>query len=205
MMESMLNETARTELLSLLRKKSVFRGDFTLSSGAKSSYYIDCRLTTLDARGAWLCGQCLHQLIRKEQKGSAIDAVGGLTMGADPLALAIAMYSHSAKDEQVLQAFSVRKAPKAHGQTKLIEGNFKKGNTVVVLDDVVTRGDSTLAAIDAVEKEGGRIAFVAVLVDRQEGGRQKIEERGYKVVAVFTKEELLGSNVQTQPADCVGA
>jgi orotate phosphoribosyltransferase len=205
MMENMVNETARAELLSLLRKKSVFRGDFTLSSGAKSSYYIDCRLTTFDARGAWLCGQCLHQLIRNEQSSSRIDAVGGLTMGADPLALAIAMYSHSAKDEQVLQAFSVRKAPKAHGQTKLIEGNFKKGNSVVVLDDVVTRGDSTLAAIDAVEKEGGRIAFVAVLVDRQEGGRQKIEQRGYKVVALFTKEELLGSNVQTQPADCVGA
>jgi orotate phosphoribosyltransferase len=205
MMEGMVNETARAELLSLLRKKSVFRGDFTLSSGAKSSYYIDCRLTTLDAHGAWLCGQLLHQLIRKEQGGSTIDAVGGLTMGADPLALAIAMVSDRARDERVLQAFSVRKAPKAHGQTKLIEGNFQKGNRVVVLDDVVTRGDSTLAAIDAVEKEGGRIAFVAVLVDRQEGGRQKIEERGYKVVALFTKEELLGSNVQAQPADCVGA
>ena len=205
MMGGMVNEKARAELLALLQNKSVFRGDFTLSSGAKSSYYIDCRLTTLDARGAWLCGELMHGLIRKEENGARIDAVGGLTMGADPLALAIAMVSDRAKDQQVLQAFSVRKAPKAHGQTKLIEGNFRKGNTVVVLDDVVTRGDSTLAAIDAVEKEGGRIAFVAVLVDRQEGGRQKIEQRGHKVLALFTKDELLGSNVEIKQADCVAA
>ena len=121
-------------------------------------------------------------------------------MGADPLALAIGMFSQFAKDEKVLEVFSVRKAPKAHGQTRLIEGNFKKGQTVVVLDDVVTRGESTLTAIDAVEKEGGKIAFVAVLVDRQEGGRQKIEERGYKVYPLFTKEELLGGNAPSPQA-----
>ena len=203
MMENVL--TNRVELLSLLRAKSVFRGDFTLSSGAKSSYYVDCKLTTLDARGACLCGELLHQLIRNEQKGSRLDAVGGLTMGADPLALAIAMVSHRAGDEEVLHAFSVRKTPKGHGQTKLIEGNFKKGHRVVVLDDVITRGESTIAAIDAIEKEGGEIAFVVALVDRQEGGRQKIERRGYKVAALFTRAELLGENVQTQPADCVAA
>ena len=136
----------------------------------------------------------MHRLIRNAQKQRSveIDATGGLTMGADPLALAIGMFSQFAKDEKVLDVFSVRKAPKGHGQTKLIEGNFKKGQTVVVLDDVVTRGESTLTAIDAVEKEGGKIAFVAVLVDRQEGGRQKIEERGYAVHPLFTKEELLG-------------
>lgn len=136
----------------------------------------------------------MHRLIRNAQKqrNVEIDATGGLTMGADPLALAIGMFSQFAKDEKVLEVFSVRKTPKAHGQTKLIEGNFKKGQTVVVLDDVVTRGESTLTAIDAVEKEGGKIAFVAVLVDRQEGGRQKIEERGYTVHPLFTKEELLG-------------
>src|SRR5205823_8025411 len=101
-------------------------------------------------------------------------------------ALALGMFSQHAQDPTPLQVFSVRKAPKAHGQTKLIEGNFKKGDTVVVVDDVVTRGESTIAAISAIEKEGGTVAFVAVLVDRQEGGREKIEALGHPVVALFT-------------------
>jgi orotate phosphoribosyltransferase len=187
-------DKSKAALLQILQTKSVFRGDFTLSSGAKSSYYIDCRLTTLDPEGAWLVGQAMHDLIRKEQATQkiSVNAVGGLTMGADPIALAIGMYSYHAKDTVPLQAFSVRKAPKAHGQTKLIEGNFKKGDVVVVIDDVVTRGDSTIAAIQAVEKEGGRVAFVAVLVDRQEGGRAKIEGMGHRVVALFTQRDLLG-------------
>ena len=202
----MANEAARSELLSLLKERSVCTGDFTLASGGKSSFYIDCRLTTFHPRGAWLCGELMHKLIRRvqEERRAEIDATGGLTMGADPLALAIGMYSQFAKDKKVLEVFSVRKAPKAHGQTKLIEGNFRKGQTVVVLDDVVTRGESTLKAIDAVEQEGGKIAFVVVLVDRQEGGRQKIEERGYTVYPLFTKDELLGTNAR-QPADYVAA
>ena len=96
---------------------------------------------------------------------------------------------------------SVRKSPKAHGQTKLIEGNFKRGDAVVVIDDVVTRGESTIAAINAIEKEGGTVAFVVVLLDRQEGGREKIEAMGHPVVALFTKKDLLGDDVEShQPA-----
>jgi orotate phosphoribosyltransferase len=202
------NDQARTALLALLQRKSVFHGDFTLSSGAKSSYYIDCRLTTFDPEGAWLVGQLMHSLIRKEQaaRKAKVDAVGGLTMGADPVALAVGIHSHWAKDASPLQVFAVRKTPKAHGQTKLIEGNFKPGDSVVVIDDVVTRGDSTIAAINAIEKEGGKVAFVAVLVDREEGGRQKIEAMGHPVVALFTKGELLGSHARSsQPADCAVA
>ena len=186
--------SARSELLQILKSKSVFHGDFTLASGARSKYYIDCRLTTFDPRGALLVGQLMHEMIRKEaaRLGIQIDAVGGLTMGADPVALATAMASADDKTGGVLQCFAVRKTPKAHGQTKLIEGNFKAGDTVVVIDDVVTRGESTIAAINAVLKEGGKVAFVAVLVDRQEGGRDKIEALGYPVVALFTRQELLG-------------
>ena len=198
-------DEAKAALLNLLQKKSVFHGDFTLSSGAKSNYYIDCRLTTFDPEGAWLVGQLMHSLIRKEQTSRKLNvvAVGGLTMGADPVALAVGMYSHRAKDSSPLQVFSVRKSPKAHGQTKLIEGNFKKGDTVVVIDDVITRGESTIAAINAIEKEGGTVAFVAVLVDRQEGGREKIEAMGHRVVALFTKGELLiGHNPSRRRADC---
>jgi orotate phosphoribosyltransferase len=192
---------ARSSLLDLLQKKSVFRGEFTLSSGAKSNYYIDCRLTTLDPAGAWLVGQLMHALIRKEQAARKVivDAVGGLTMGADPVALAIGIYSYWVKDAPPLHVFSVRKSPKAHGQAKLIEGNFKKGDTVVVIDDVVTRGESTIAAINAVQQEGGNVAFVAVLVNRQEGGRERIEALGYPVVSLFTRNELLGVPSQPHP------
>ena len=126
-----------------------------------------------------------------------IDAVGGLTMGADPIGLAVGMFSHWVNDAPPLQVFSVRKAPKGHGQTRLIEGNFRKGDAVVVLDDVVTSGDSTIAAINAVVKEGGKVAFVAVLVDRQEGGRNKIEATGCPVVSLFVRDELLRGPVQT--------
>lgn len=192
----MLNfDEARSTLLALLKRKSVFFGDFTLSSGAKSSYYIDCRLTTFDPEGAWLVGQTLHALIRKEQAARklTLHAVGGLTMGADPVAMAVGMYSHRSQDEPRLQVFSVRKSPKAHGQARLIEGNFKRGDAVVVVDDVITRGDSTIAAIKAVENEGGSVAFVVVLVDRQQGGREKIEALGHPVLALFTKNDLLGN------------
>ena len=194
------SEKSRSALLDLLKTKSVLHGDFTLSSGAKSAYYIDCRLTTLDPAGAWLVGELMHGIIRAEQtrRNLHIDAVGGLTMGADPVAIAVGIYSHYAK-EPPLQIFSVRKTPKGHGQGRLVEGNFKRGNTVVVIDDVVTRGDSTIAAIKAIENEGGKVAFAAVLVDRQEGGRQKIEELGYPVVALFTKQDLLGGTSAARP------
>ena len=179
--------------MELLRKKSVFHGDFTLASGARSKYYFDCRLTTLDPQGAWLIGLVMHSLIRREEavKKLKIDAVGGLTMGADPVALAVAMFSCLAKQGPPIQTFSVRKSPKGHGQTRLIEGNFKKGDNVVVVEDVVTRGDSTIAAINAVVNEGGKVAWVNVLVDRQEGGREKIEALGCPVFSLFKKDDLI--------------
>ena len=185
-------EQAKHELLALLQQKSVFFGEFTLVSGAKSKYYVDCKLTTLDPKGAWLVGQIMHSLIRQQQSvvGGPLAAVGGLTLGADPIALAVGMISaHDGADP--LQVFTVRKAAKTHGQTKLIEGNFKKGDRVVVIDDVITRGDSTIKAIEAVNQEGGTVAFIAALVDRQEGGRPRIEAMGYPVVAAFTRDELL--------------
>src|SRR5437762_1772774 len=186
-------DQARVELLDMLLAKSVFHGAFTLASGAKSHYYIDCKLTTLDPKGAWLVGQAMHTLIRREEKARAVmlDAVGGLTMGADPIALALGMFSQHAQDPTPLQVFSVRKSAKAHGQTKLIEGNFRKGDTVVVLDDVVTRGESTIAAINAVVQEGGTVAFAAVLVDRREGSRERIEAMGYSLISLFSREEVL--------------
>ena len=187
-------DASRQKLLAKLKEKSVFFGDFLLSSGGRSPFYIDCRLTTLDPEGACLVGRVMNALIQQEIANSAepVKAVGGLTMGADPVALAIGMSSWMESSQHLLQVFSVRKAPKAHGQTKLIEGNFAPGDSVVVLDDVVTRGDSTLKAIESVEQAGGKVGFVAVLVDRDEGGSDKIRSLGHKVLSVFKRVELTG-------------
>jgi len=184
---------AKTKLLAFLRTHSVFHGDFTLSSGAKSSYYIDCRLTTLNPEGAWLVAEVMHDLIQSEAAALhvKIDAIGGLTLGADPIALAVGMYSCRREGSPRWNTFVVRKAPKGHGQARQIEGNFRSGDTVVVVDDVVTRGESTLTAIRAVESEGGKVAFAAVLVDRGESGREKIESQGYRLVSAFTREQLV--------------
>ena len=184
----------RQQLLAKLKEKSVFFGDFLLSSGGRSPFYIDCRLTTLDPEGACLVGRVMNAMIQREIAATAlpIAAAGGLTMGADPVALAIGMTSWMESSPKILNVFSVRKAPKAHGQTKLIEGGFTPGDTVVVLDDVVTRGDSTLKAIESVEQAGGKVGFVAVLVDRDEGGSDKIRSLGHKVLSVFKRVELTG-------------
>jgi orotate phosphoribosyltransferase len=183
---------AHAALLQLLRRKSVRFGDFTLASGAKSDFYVDCRVTTMDAVGARLIGELGWDLIRRvvTEKGVAVDAVGGLTMGADPVALAVAIASGREGAGGPLHAFAVRKSAKSHGLGRLVEGNFAAGQTVVVVDDVITTGGSTLQAIDAIEKEGGKVAFVMALVDREEGGRANIEARGVPVYALATKSQL---------------
>ena len=193
-MPSLSLSEATEALRAILLKKSVMRGDFTLASGAKSDLYVDCRLTTLDAQGGCLVGQVLHALLRKTEKelGVTVSSVGGLTMGADPLSLSVAMTSYLAGDAQPIHAFSVRKEAKGHGRKKLVEGNFKAGDSVVVVDDVITTGGSTLQAIEKVEAEGGKVAFVVVLLDREEGGRANIEAKGYKVASAFTRTTVLG-------------
>jgi len=187
-------DSARPALRDLLLKKSVMRGDFTLASGAKSDLYVDCRLTTLDAQGGVLVGQVLLPVLRQAEKdlGVKIAGVGGLTMGADPVALSIAIASHQTDPANPVHAFSVRKEAKQHGRKKLVEGNFKAGDVVAVVDDVITTGGSTLKAIDQIEAEGGRVALALVLLDREEGGRANIEARGVKVYSAFTRSQLLG-------------
>ena len=185
-------QDAREELRKLLAKKSVCTGNFTLASGAKSDFYVDAKLTTLDPRGATLVGRVGWQLITKTatELGVRVDAVGGLTMGADPIALSIGIAAYADNSATSLQTFTVRKKTKEHGRHKLIEGDFSQGNSVVVIEDVITTGGSAIQAIDAIETEGGRVAFVLALVDREEGGRANIEQRGYKVVAIFTRADF---------------
>ena len=170
----------------LLLERSVRRGDFVLASGARSSYYIDCRLTTMSAPGMVLIGRLGLAAIR--EAGWLADAVGGLTMGADPVAYAIA--AASAGDTAPIDAFSVRKEAKAHGTGQQIEGNFRSGARVVVVEDVITSGGSAEKAIAAVTAAGASVLGVVAVVDREQGGRQKLEAAGHEVVALTTSSRL---------------
>lgn len=178
----------------MLLEKSVRTGEFTLASGKTSDLYIDCRVTALDPVGANLIGDVGWHAVRSKihSEHLSIDAIGGMTMGADPISLAIGMISATRHPAEALQVFTVRKEPKEHGRGKQIEGNFQPGNTVIVVDDVITTGGSTLKAIDAIERGGGAVAFALVLVDREEGGREAIEARGIPVISLFSRSSLLG-------------
>jgi orotate phosphoribosyltransferase len=175
-----------TPLEELLLARSVRRGDFVLASGQHSSYYIDCRLTTMSAEGMVLVGRAGLECIRAA--GWAASAVGGLTLGADPVAYAIAAASFGSESQ--LDAFTVRKEAKSHGTRRLIEGNFTPGTPVVIVEDVITSGNSARQAIDAVRAEGGRVAGVLAVVDREQGGRQVLEADGYAVQALTTASAL---------------
>jgi orotate phosphoribosyltransferase len=182
----------KDDLKTMLLEKSVRTGDFTLASGKKSDLYVDCRVTALDNRGAAWIGETGWDVVRGkiEAEGLEVDAIGGMTMGADPISLVVGMAS--AEHEKALQVFNIRKEPKGHGRGKQIEGKFKDGDKVVVVDDVITTGGSTLKAIEAIRSAGGEVVFCLVLVDREEGGRPAIEAAGVPVVSIFTRSELLG-------------
>ncbi len=184
--------SAKDDLKTMLLEKSVRTGDFTLASGKKSDLYVDCRVTALDNKGAHWIGQAGWDLVlgKIEAEGLEVDAIGGMTMGADPISLVVGMAS--SEHEKALQVFTVRKEPKEHGRGKQIEGNFKEGDRVVVVDDVITTGGSTLKAIEAIRAAGGEVVFCLVLVDREEGGRPAIEADGVPVVSIFTRRELIG-------------
>ena len=184
--------SAKDQLKTMLLEKSVRTGDFTLASGKKSDLYVDCRVTALDSKGAHWIGEAGWELVlgEIEAKGLEVDAIGGMTMGADPISLVVGMAS--ANHDKALQVFTVRKEPKGHGRGKQIEGNFQEGDKVIVVDDVITTGGSTLKAIEAIRAAGGEVVFCLVLVDREEGGRAAIEADGVPVVSLFTRSELLG-------------
>jgi orotate phosphoribosyltransferase len=173
-------------LADLLQRRSIRHGDFVLASGARSTYYIDCRPSTMSGEGQALIGRMALAALRA--RGWAPQAVGGLTMGADPVAYSIARASADAAP--AIDAFSVRKHAKEHGTGKRVEGNFAAGQAVVVIEDVVTSGGSALQAIEAVLAEGGKVLGVLAVVDREQGGRQKIEAAGYPVETLITATTL---------------
>jgi orotate phosphoribosyltransferase len=189
---------SREQLLTLLAQKSFRLGHFTLSSGGTSDYYIDCRLTTLDAAGALVTGQTVLQEI--ESRGWKADAIGGLTMGADPIVVATSVIS--AQQGKPIHGFLVRKAEKGHGTAQRIEGFREKGAPVVVVDDVCTTGASTVQAIEAAREHGFEVVGVLCLVEREEaGGRVNVEKAAAPApfVALFTANDVRGEHVKGAP------
>ncbi|PZF67120.1 orotate phosphoribosyltransferase [Curtobacterium sp. MCPF17_047] len=176
---------AREQLIEHIKADAVFHGDFTLTSGKQASYYIDLRKVSLDHRVAPLIGQVMTELIASVPD---VDAVGGLTMGADPIASAV--LHQSAARGGSYDAFVVRKEPKDHGRGRQVEGPDVRGKRVIVLEDTSTTGGSPLKAAEALEREGAVIAAVAVVVDRDTGAKEKIEAAGYPYLAAIGLADL---------------
>jgi orotate phosphoribosyltransferase len=177
--------SSRQDLLRLLAHKSFKLGEFKLSSGGTSDYYIDCRTTTLDAKGSRLSGEVFLEEIR--QRGWRAQAIGGLTMGADPIVVAVAVVSGE------LNGFLVRKAEKQHGTGQRIEGFREKGASVVIVDDVCTTGASTVQAIEAGREFGFNVVGAICLVEREEAnGRPNVERTASPApfVSIFTASEV---------------
>jgi orotate phosphoribosyltransferase len=179
--------TDQTVLVTLLAERSTKRGQFTLASGKQSKYYIDARLTTMSPEGLSVIGRL--GLSTLNQSGWAIDAVGGLTLGADPISYAISYTS--AGSDRPLRAFTVRKETKGHGTGKLIEGPFREGDRVAVIEDVITTGGSALRAIEAIRAARGTVEGVLALVDREEGGRQAIEAAGVSIISLVSASQII--------------
>jgi orotate phosphoribosyltransferase len=177
---------SRTRLIELLATRSAQRGDFTLASGRKSDLYIDARLTTMSPEGLRVIGELGFDALQRS--GWRADAVGGLTLGADPVSYAI---SYASADSDVpLRAFTVRKQAKAHGTQKLIEGPLRPDDRVAVIEDVITTGGSALQAIQALQGFGATITGILALIDREEGGRETLEKAGYPVIALTTASQI---------------
>jgi orotate phosphoribosyltransferase len=175
----------RQQLIDYISAEAVFHGDFTLTSGKKASYYVDLRKVSLDHRVAPLIGQVMLDLIAPIDD---VFAVGGMTMGADPIAAAI-LHQGAARGLSY-DAFVVRKEPKDHGRGKQVEGPDLDGKRVIVLEDTSTTGGSPLKAIEALTKVGAEIAAVAVVVDRNTGAREAIEAAGYPYFAAIGLDDL---------------
>ena len=172
-------------LKELIREKSLKFGDFTLVSGKKAKYYLDGKQVTLDPVGSMLIGEGILDIMAK---GELPDAVGGMSIGADPITSAVV--TMSAVRETPIRGFMVRKESKGHGTNQYIEGPVKKGDKVVVVEDVVTTGGSSLKAIERIEEFGMKVEAVIAIIDRMEGGREAFTGRGYRFESLLTIEDF---------------
>jgi orotate phosphoribosyltransferase len=178
----------KQELIEILCRKSFKYSNepiYKLVSGKTSCFYINCKPTTLSPRGMYLTGHLIFEAIKNCQA----DGIGGLTFGADPMAIATAFVSEMQKAP--LKAFSIRKEKKNHGISRWIEGDMQTGEKVVILDDVATTGVSTIKAVERAQSEGLQVVKVVILVDRQEGGMENIQQHVSDTIAIINREELL--------------
>src|SRR5215210_4362113 len=179
--------TEHSTLIALRAERSAKRGQYTLASGKQSAFYTDARLTTMSPEGLSIIGPLALSVLR--ETAWRVDSIGGLTLGADPISYAISYAS--AECDHPLRAFTVRKEAKSHGTGRLLEGPFRQGDRVAVIEDVITTGGSALRAIDAVRAAGGVVTGVLALVDREEGGRQAIEGAKVPVAALTTAGQIM--------------
>lgn len=180
-------QNERKKLFEIIKQKSfIYREDppFTLVSGKKSPYYFNCKATTLDPEGCYLTGRLMFDKI----KDLDITAVGGLTLGADPISLSVSMEAF--RNNRMIYPLIVRKEPKQHGTQKWIEGNTDGVKNVVVIDDVITTGKSTIQAIERMRESGLYVKKAFVIIDREEGGRENIEKLNVEVISLFKKTEF---------------
>lgn len=178
----------RLRLLDIIRKRSYERQEVRLSSGKISDFYIDCRQTTLHPEGAYLVGRIIFEMIKELD----VNGIGGLTMGADPIVTAVSVLSYI--EGRPFPAFIIRKEQKTHGLGLWVEGkrNLEEGARVIIVEDVVTTGSSSIKAAKRAEDEGFKVLSVIAIVDREETGAEKIREAGYDFKAIFTKRDVVG-------------
>ncbi len=179
----MIGQT-KARLLQLVKERSLIFRNVTLSSGQTSTYYIDGKMVLMHGESSALIGEVLYEMTRELN----LDAIGGPEIGAIPMATAAVLRYHQAG--RAVEGFSVRKEVKQHGTQKRIEGGFKPGYRVAIVEDVMTQGTSALQAIDAVQNAGGKIELVVCIVDRLQGARQKLEAMGLKFAPMFTIRDL---------------
>lgn len=181
-------EDLKYRLAKLLLEKSYIEGEVTLTSGRKSDYYFDCKQTALHPEGAYLIGKLFLQMLPAK-----VQAVGGMTLGADPLVSSVSLLSYLEK--RSLPAFILRKKPKGHGTNQYLEGtaNLKSGQQVALLEDVVTSGGTLLKSCELVQEAGLQIASVLCVLDREEGGAQMLEQKGFTLASLFTRQQLLAA------------
>jgi orotate phosphoribosyltransferase len=180
-------DSDRKRFLAILKEKSYEKRKVVLSSGRESDFYIDCKQSTLTAEGAVLCGRLFFEML---EKGEWPEAVGGITLGADPIVTAVSLTS--ALRGRPIPAFIIRKEPKKHGTAQWVEGtkNLRPGMKVAIVEDVVTTGASTLRAIERAEDAGLSVSRVLAIVDRNEGGAETIAGRGFRLEAMYLKEDV---------------
>jgi orotate phosphoribosyltransferase len=174
----------RESLKQLVRDKALKFGNFTLASGKKARYYLDCRQITLDSQGARLIGEGMLELLA----GDMPDLVGGMAIGADPITAAI--LTLAGINNLPLRGVMVRKEPKQHGTGRTVEGPFQSGESVAIVEDVVTTGGSSLLAIERCEEAGLKVQRVLAIIDRLEGGREAFAARGYELTTLFTVRDF---------------